>query len=50
LDLFTLPQLSLTILPMLEILPAQMLSLALALTRGYAPGQFEHAAKVTVVE
>lgn len=50
LDLFTLPQSSLTTLPILEILPAQMLSLALALRQGHAPGQFEYAAKVTVVE
>ena len=50
LDLFILPQSSLTILPMLEILPAQMLSLALALHQGLAPGQFERGTKVTVVE
>jgi glutamine---fructose-6-phosphate transaminase (isomerizing) len=50
LDLFTLPQSSLTILPMLEILPAQMLSLALAIQHGHAPGQFEHITKVTAVE
>jgi glucosamine--fructose-6-phosphate aminotransferase (isomerizing) len=50
LDLFTLPQSPLAILPILEILPAQMLSLALALHQGHAPGQFEHAAKVTAVE
>jgi glucosamine--fructose-6-phosphate aminotransferase (isomerizing) len=50
LDIFAFPQSSLTILPMLEILPAQMLSLALALHRGHAPGQFERGAKVTTVE
>jgi glucosamine--fructose-6-phosphate aminotransferase (isomerizing) len=50
LDVFALPQSSLTILPMLEILPAQMLSLALALCQGHAPGQFERATKVTDVE
>jgi hypothetical protein len=50
LDLFTLTQLSLTILPVLEILPAQMLSLALALHQRHAPSQFEHGAKVKVVE
>jgi glucosamine--fructose-6-phosphate aminotransferase (isomerizing) len=50
LDIFSLPRSSSTILPMLEILPAQMLSIALALTREHAPGQFEHITKVTAVE
>lgn len=50
LGLFTLPQVPLMILPMLEILPAQMLSLALALSRGHVPGHFEYGAKVTAVE
>ena len=50
LDLFTLPQSSQSILPILEILPAQMLSLALALHQGHVPGQFERSAKITVVE
>jgi glucosamine--fructose-6-phosphate aminotransferase (isomerizing) len=50
LDLFTLPMTSLTVLPILEILPTQMLSLALALTLGHSPGRFEHGAKVTSVE
>ncbi len=49
-DLFALPHSSLTVLPLLEILPAQMLSLALALSIGHAPGQFSHATKVTDVE
>jgi glutamine---fructose-6-phosphate transaminase (isomerizing) len=49
-DVFSLPRSSLAILPILEILPAQVLSLAIALNRGHAPGQFEHGAKITTVE
>jgi glucosamine--fructose-6-phosphate aminotransferase (isomerizing) len=49
-DVFSFPPSSLTILPILEILPAQMLSLALALTWRHIPGQFEYITKVTSVE
>jgi glutamine---fructose-6-phosphate transaminase (isomerizing) len=49
-DVFSLPPSPLTVLPILETLPAQMLSLALALTHGHTPGQFEHGVKVTSVE
>jgi glucosamine--fructose-6-phosphate aminotransferase (isomerizing) len=36
--------------PILEILPAQMISLALARLHGRQAGQFEHAQKVTTIE
>jgi glucosamine--fructose-6-phosphate aminotransferase (isomerizing) len=36
--------------PLLEILPVEMLTLAIAAIKGRVPGQFEHATKVTVVE
>lgn len=36
--------------PILEILPIQMLSLALAAMNGHEPGQFELASKVTTTE
>lgn len=36
--------------PLLEILPAQMISLALASIQGIEPGVFERASKVTAVE
>ncbi len=48
--LFCLPPVPAVCLPMLEILPAQMLSLVLALQRGRIPGQFERATKVTLTE
>jgi glucosamine--fructose-6-phosphate aminotransferase (isomerizing) len=37
-------------LPILEILPAQMISLSLAALQGMEPGRFERASKVTTVE
>lgn len=46
---FRLPGVSARLRPMLEMLPVQMLSLALAAIAGREPGRFEHAAKVTVV-
>jgi glucosamine--fructose-6-phosphate aminotransferase (isomerizing) len=36
--------------PLMEILPVEMLTLALAALKGREPGRFEHATKVTVVE
>lgn len=45
--LFPVPQVA---RPLLEILPAQMLSLALAELQGREAGQFERATKVTVTE
>ncbi len=37
-------------LPLLEILPIQMISLALAIQANHVPGQFTHGKKITVVE
>lgn len=48
--LFNLPLVPDKCLPVLEILPAQILSLALALPSGHVPGQFSRATKVTIVE
>jgi len=48
--LFNLPQVPLSALPILEILPAQMVSLALALLQGHAPGVFARATKITLDE
>jgi len=47
---FHLPISPLSALPILEILPAQMLSLALAEILGIEAGRFLHASKVTTVE
>jgi glucosamine--fructose-6-phosphate aminotransferase (isomerizing) len=49
-DLFSLPRTSPSVLPILEILPAQILSLALAVTRGHTPGHFKHISKVTAIQ
>ena len=38
-----------SLLPLMEILPVQMLSLALATLAGREPGRFERATKVTTV-
>ncbi|MBE7538432.1 MAG: SIS domain-containing protein [Opitutaceae bacterium] len=46
---FRLPALPERLRPMLEMLPVQLLSLALAALAGHVPGNFERAAKVTVV-
>jgi glucosamine--fructose-6-phosphate aminotransferase (isomerizing) len=47
---FALPPAPPATLPLLEILPAQMLTLALANLTGHEPGKFSHATKVTIVE
>jgi glucosamine--fructose-6-phosphate aminotransferase (isomerizing) len=47
---FELPSFDPALLPLLEILPAQMLSLALAELQDIQPGQFHLASKVTTVE
>jgi hypothetical protein len=47
---FTLPFAAPAGLPMLEILPAQMLSLACAQLTGWSAGEFGHTGKVTEVE
>jgi glucosamine--fructose-6-phosphate aminotransferase (isomerizing) len=49
-DVFSLPPSSEVALPIFEILPAQMVTLALARLQGREPGLFEHAHKVTLVE
>lgn len=49
-DAFSLPPASPSGLPLLEILPAQMLSLALAQLTGWTAGAFAHTGKVTEVE
>jgi glucosamine--fructose-6-phosphate aminotransferase (isomerizing) len=49
-DVFHLPSAHPTALPLLEILPAQMLSLACARLTGWQAGQFGHTGKVTEVE
>ena len=46
---FQIPAASARLLPLLEILPVQMLSLALAAIAGREPGRFERATKVTTV-
>ncbi len=49
-EVFTLPPVPPVALPLLEILPAQMISLALARLRGHEAGTFTHAHKVTEEE
>ncbi|NQX00538.1 SIS domain-containing protein [bacterium] len=44
---FLLPALPAAVMPMLEILPVQMLSLALAARDGFEAGRFERASKIT---
>ncbi len=47
---FRLPHVSDRLLPIVEILPVQMISLALAAIDGREAGKFERASKVTTVE
>jgi hypothetical protein len=47
---FSLPHVSSVTLPILEMLPAQLVSMALALQGGRAPGVFERGTKVTTIE
>lgn len=49
-DVFRLPAVPAALLPFVEILPVQMLSLALAARDGREAGRFERAAKITVAE
>lgn len=49
-DAFHLPECPLEMLPILEILPLQMGSLALAELQGFEPGRFRHATKVTSIQ
>lgn len=50
LDVFRLPGVPYAARPLAEILPVQMMSLALAAARGHEPGRFRLATKVTMVE
>jgi len=50
LDAFRLPDRSGSIRPILEILPMQMITLALGAIAGREPGKFDRAAKVTTIE
>ncbi len=45
-----LPEVPAPLLPMLEILPVEMMTLALAALQDFEAGRFSHAAKVTTVE
>ena len=47
---FNLPECSAALQPLLEILPIQLMTLALAATAGHEAGHFEHASKVTDTE
>jgi glutamine---fructose-6-phosphate transaminase (isomerizing) len=47
---FRIPECAERIRPLMEILPVEMLTLALAATKGREPGRFERATKVTEVE
>jgi glucosamine--fructose-6-phosphate aminotransferase (isomerizing) len=49
-DVFRLPPAPESVRPVLEILPVQMISLALAANQGREAGRFERASKVTDVE
>ncbi len=48
--MFDLPVVPDRCLPLMEILPAQLISVALAVLNNHAPGQFDNAAKITVAE
>lgn len=47
---FSLPGINEALRPVLELLPAQMMSLSLAYLQGREPGKFERITKVTTVE
>lgn len=47
---YCLPHVPVSLLPILEMLPVQMLSLALAAIQGRQPGQFRLASKITTIE
>jgi len=49
-DVFALPPVPEVTRPLLELLPAQMISLALAQLKGHEAGHFERASKVTLTE
>jgi glucosamine--fructose-6-phosphate aminotransferase (isomerizing) len=45
-----LPDTSERMRPLMEILPVEMMTLALAAAKGREPGRFEHATKITETE
>lgn len=47
---FALPRVNVALRPIVELLPTQMISLALALLQGREPGRFERITKVTTLE
>ena len=47
---FALPKIDEALCPILELLPAQMMSLSLAYLQGREPGKFERITKITTVE
>jgi glucosamine--fructose-6-phosphate aminotransferase (isomerizing) len=49
-DLFSIPESAAVVRPMLEILPVEMMTLALAAMRGHKAGSFRHVSKVTSTE
>jgi fructoselysine-6-P-deglycase FrlB-like protein len=49
-DALRLPEVDPIALPLLEILPAQMASIALAARAGSEPGKFTRATKITTTE
>lgn len=49
-EVFRLPLAEPAVRPILEILPVQMITLALAAQKGREPGKFERASKITAVE
>ena len=49
-DVFALPPIPPAVLPLLEILVPEMISLALARLRGRIPGEFERGTKITTTE
>ena len=49
-ELFILPPVPDVCLPLMEILPVQMTSIALAILNNHVPGQFERGTKITVIE
>jgi glutamine---fructose-6-phosphate transaminase (isomerizing) len=49
-EVFRLPRVPPVVRPVLEILPVQMMSLALSALTGHQAGRFERAAKITTIE
>jgi len=49
-DVFRLPRVPPSVRPVAEMLPVQMMSLALAALTGHHAGRFERAAKITTIE